>query len=210
VTGVEARDHLVENSRTNLTIEGAADGSYDFVCADVFEWLDGRELEVDVVLCLGFVYHTTRHSELFAGIRSTGARHVIVDTAVLPPRVTQPMIEIVAEQSSYESNAVAERYSHRGRTLVGTPSIAALRVMLELNDYDIEKTFDWAALLDSHPGAEQVGQYRKQTRVTVRAAQRPLGDRVAGELRRGVGRTARRLLGDSTARRLRKAGPHQH
>jgi hypothetical protein len=205
VTGIEARPHLIEHAKANLAAEGASAESYEFVCVDVFDWLAQPDRQVDVVLCAGFVYHTLRYSELFAGIRSTGARYVIVDSAVLPPRLDRPVIDIVAEPGDPESNAVTDRYSHRGRTLVGTPSVAALQLMLELHDFEIEKTFDWAGLLDRHPESKHVRQYRKQARVTIRAAQRPLSDRVTRELRRGAGRTARRLLGDATVNRIRKS-----
>jgi len=174
VTGLEARPHLVANARANLTGEGAADGSYEFVCTDVFDWLDGgvSDVEVDVVLCLGFLYHTMRYPELFAGLRSSGASHVILDTEVLPPRFSGPTIQVRVEDNSRESNAVADRYAHRERTLVGKPSVDALGVMFELHGFEIEKIFDWSELLDRFPSARQVELYRRQTRVTLRAEQR--------------------------------------
>ena len=172
VTGVEARPHLVESARANLAQEGVAASSYDFVCTDLFDWLLNGDLEVDVVLCLGFVYHTMRYSELFAGLSTTGARQLILDTEVLPPRFTGPMIHVRVEDNARESNAVADRYAHRDRTLVGKPSAEALRVMLDMHDFEIEKTFDWLALLDDFPQAAQVEVYRRQTRITLRAIRR--------------------------------------
>lgn len=211
VIGIEARPNLVDNARRNLVAEGASPKSYDLVCADVFERLGRHDLAVDVVLCLGFLYHTTRYSELFSGIRATGARHVIIDTAVLPPNVAKPMIDIVAEHSSHESNAVADRYSHRGRTLVGTPSVAAIDVMLAAYEFDVEKRFDWAHLLELHPGARQIAQYRRQNRITIRAVRRPMTERVTSDLRRSVGRSARKLFGDAAVNRLRRleGGPRR-
>ena len=46
-----------------------------------------RELKaggVDVVLCLGFFYHTLEHMRLLLEARRLGAEYVIVDTSISP------------------------------------------------------------------------------------------------------------------------------
>jgi len=182
VIGLEARQHLVDNSKANFAAEGAAPNTYDFVCADVYDRLAKRDLEVDVVMCLGFLYHTTRYAELFAGIRATGARHIIMDTAVLGTTSKQPFVRIGREHTAHEWNAVGDPYSYGGRSLVGKPSVAALKVMLEMHDYSLEKTFDWKGLLDQHPDARSIAQYRTKARMTMRAKHHPQAAGGAGEL----------------------------
>ena len=85
VVGVEARDELVRAARENL--ERYANGSrYRFVAGDVFEVLSREQIEADVVLCLGFLYHTLRYNELMRRIRDIDPRHLVIDTAVLRRR----------------------------------------------------------------------------------------------------------------------------
>ena len=40
--------------------------------------------EFDLIMCLGFFYHTTRHYEMFQHFYRIGARHMILDTEVAP------------------------------------------------------------------------------------------------------------------------------
>jgi len=82
VLGVDARATHVSQAALVLEVEGVAATRYrlleaDLQAADWSAW--GR---FDVVLCLGLLYHMNRPVELFSRIAATGARHVVVDTAV--------------------------------------------------------------------------------------------------------------------------------
>ena len=61
VTGIEARAGLVETSNKLFAQYGIPDEDYQFVQGDMFRILRERRFEIDVVLCLGFVYHTLRY-----------------------------------------------------------------------------------------------------------------------------------------------------
>src|SRR5688500_618718 len=60
VVGIEARRDLVEAAEENLRLSGADQTAFTFVAGDVFDVLAGDAVRVDLVLCLGFLYHTLR------------------------------------------------------------------------------------------------------------------------------------------------------
>ncbi len=165
VLGIEARDELVALAETNLGDAGAAPESYRFVAGDVFEVLAREDIKVDVVLCLGFLYHTLRYNELWTHIRQCGPRHVIVDTLIRPEH-DEPVVKLFLEPTSREGNAVGDRYSTDDHVLVGQPSLAALRLMGRAHGFELTTLSDWPALLRDNPDADGVGDYRKGKRVT--------------------------------------------
>jgi hypothetical protein len=59
----------------------------------------------DVVLCLGLLYHVNRPVELFSRIAATGARHIVVDTAV--SALSGAAFEILHEPLDDPRHAVA-------------------------------------------------------------------------------------------------------
>lgn len=173
VTAIEGRGRLNDAARETLTAKGVESGRYDLVQGDVYEVLAREDHQVDVVMCLGFLYHTLRYNELLHGIRATGAQHVIVDSKVMAG-VKQPTVRMATDKNSIESMAIADRYSFDGKSLVGLPSVPAVRRMLGAYGYRVEKRFNWQQLLDKHPGIEAVEKYRSGGRVTLRALR---GDR---------------------------------
>src|SRR5688572_864240 len=82
VVGIEGRPELVERANGHFANRGIADDRYRFIAADVFDVLarpEDHDLgEFDVVMCLGFLYHTLRYPELFSGIRELKPHHLIV------------------------------------------------------------------------------------------------------------------------------------
>ena len=123
VVGIEARDDLAKAASENLAAY-APGTRYDFRTGDVFEVLAEEKFEVDVVLCLGFFYHTLRYNELMRRIRDLDPRYLIVDTAVLANQ-EQPTVKLRAERADRARNAVADQFSHEEGTVVGTPSAPA-------------------------------------------------------------------------------------
>ena len=53
VTGIEARQSLIDRARDTFDFYGQNPETYRFICGDVFEALAEEKFEVDVVLCLG-------------------------------------------------------------------------------------------------------------------------------------------------------------
>ena len=74
VIGVEARAGLVDAANKTFAEYGVPTQDYEFVQGDMFRILQERRFDVDVVMCLGFIYHTLRYGELFRGIIDAGPR----------------------------------------------------------------------------------------------------------------------------------------
>jgi Methyltransferase domain len=166
VTGIEARADLVEHAEDNLAHYGVDDDRYLIIHGDVFDVLGGteHELEADVVLCLGFLYHTLRYQDLFHGIRSVDPTYLLLDTAVY--RSDQAVVRVRAESVERPGNATDSQLAHDGRMLVGRPSPAALELMLDSFGFEVEKKFDWQRFLRTRPMATTVKSYRRGDRVT--------------------------------------------
>lgn len=171
VTGIEARAGLVRNANELFEMYGAPPESYQFIQGDMFRILQERDFEVDVVLCLGFVYHTLRYGELFHGIMDAGPRYCILDTKV--HKSEAPVVRILTNRTGVQGNAAADDLSQGGRALAGYPSVPALEVMLDVYDFDVEEQFDWDALLATLPKRlRAVRGYAKGDRVTLRCRSR--------------------------------------
>jgi hypothetical protein len=166
VIGIEARDDLVESARENLDLY-APGSRYEFIAGDIFEVLAERRFDVDVVLCLGFLYHTLRYNELMRGIRDLEPRYLIVDTAV-EGHVKRPYVRLRSDVGKRARAAVPDRFSHGDRTLTGVPSVAALRMILESYGFEIERFSDWDSLIRRNRSLGHVNDYARRSRVTVR------------------------------------------
>jgi ubiquinone/menaquinone biosynthesis C-methylase UbiE len=179
VTGIEGRRELVRHARSTFRAKGVEDDRFDFIQGDVHVKLLRAGLRADVVMCLGFLYHTARYVELFKGIRRTRAEHVIIDTRVLQD-VEGPMVKFTKEGTRHQAKAIRDRYALGPNVISAVPSEAALIVMLDAAGYDVEHKTDWTALLAQHPRARKIIQYQTGQRVTFRARRRhPRRDRLA-------------------------------
>jgi ubiquinone/menaquinone biosynthesis C-methylase UbiE len=163
VTGIEARPELVTNAAETFAAAGIEPSRYEFVTGDVFEVL-AKPAEYDVVLCLGFFYHTLRHLELVGRVRHTGARHVIIDTEV--HRSPDPVMRIATEQIEREGNAVADLYTVGSTVITGRPTLAAMNLMMEAQGFSLDSLSDWDGLLRDNPDATEVRDYRIGRRLT--------------------------------------------
>jgi hypothetical protein len=168
VTGIEGREELVEHARNTLAAKGVAESRFEFIAGDVHDMLTQGVGPMDVVMCLGFLYHTLRYPELLAGIRATGARHVIVDSNVAA-NTNRALIRVVSNPSEVQSMAVADRFSHNGKSLVGIPNPRAIRQMLRMYGYEVAGEPDWAALAAKHPDIRSVKAYVNGERITLLA-----------------------------------------
>jgi 2-polyprenyl-3-methyl-5-hydroxy-6-metoxy-1,4-benzoquinol methylase len=165
VIGVEAREDLVEAARHNLDLY-AAGKRYDFRAGDIFEVLADETFDVDVVLCLGFLYHTLRYNELMRRIRDLDPGYLIVDTAV--QRKRGYFVHLRTEREQEARSAVTDRFSHKDMTIVGRPSVRALRLLVETYGFELERLSDWDMLIRDNPALEHVTDYATGRRVTAR------------------------------------------
>ncbi len=168
VTGFEGRRELVRHSRRTFRAKGVHESKYRFVKGDVHEKLLEARVKADVVMCLGFLYHTARYVELIKGISETGAEHVIVDTSVLQG-VDGPLVQFRAERTHRQALAIQDRYALGRRVISAVPSEAALVLMLDAAGYEVDHRTEWDRLLAKHPTVRAVRRYREGGRVTFRA-----------------------------------------
>ncbi len=168
VTGIEARPELVKAATENLGEYGYGADRVRFISGDVHEVLSTQDLEADVVLCLGFLYHTLRYNELLHGMRRTHARYLIIDTFSPYMMGPVPNVNVITEHADEEGKAAADTYSHGPSVLVGRPNLAAIRTMLEAYGYRVERLSDWAGLLRDNPGTDNCADYANGRRITVR------------------------------------------
>ena len=166
VVGIEARPELVEHANATLASYAVDPARYRFVAGDVFEVLARREVQVDLVLCLGFLYHTQRHVELFTRIRQTGARHLLLDTEV--HRSPEAVVRLADEHVAREGNAVADEFTYGDTVLTGRPTLAALDILARAQGFEVERLSDWDGLLRDNPDADQIRDYRIGRRATLR------------------------------------------
>lgn len=181
VTGIEARPELVANAEQTLDRYGADEGTYRFVTGDVFAALDREDLEVDVVQCFGFLYHTLRYPELFSQLRRLEPRHLLLDTRVHV--ADGKVIAIKVNEANAQAHAAVDDYTEGTKTIVGWPSPDALRLMLRVYGFRVESEYDWAAASEG-TGAKMVGRYKAGGRVTWRCRwdrATPSEDEVVGE-----------------------------
>src|SRR5215472_9694060 len=168
VIGIEARPELVKEATRNLGEYGYGADRVRFVTGDLHEVLNTHDFEADVVLCLGFLYHTLRYNELLAGIRRTNARYLIIDT--FSPHMMRPMptVNVITEHVDEEGKLRRTPYTHGPLVLVSRPNLAAIQTMLGAYGYRVERLSDWAGLLRDNPTAQDCDDYANGRRITVR------------------------------------------
>jgi len=167
VIGIEARGELVRAAQENLALYADGDGEHTFIEGDVFDVLARQKLAVDVVLCLGFLYHTLRYNELMSRIRGIGPSYLIIDTKVVP-RAKKPVVHLRLNDPARQAAAVVDSYSYDNRTLVGKPSASALKLIVETFGFELERFSDWDSLIRDNPSASHVGDYAAGQRLTAR------------------------------------------
>jgi Methyltransferase domain len=168
VIGIEARPELVTAATANLGAYGYGGDRVRFVTGDVHEVMSTQNLAADVVLCLGFLYHTLRYNELLHEIRRTHARYLVIDTFSPYMKGPVPNVNVLIEGADEEGKAAADSYSHGPSVLVGRPNLAAIRTMLGAYGYRVERLSDWEGLLRDNPGTDNCGDYANGSRITAR------------------------------------------
>lgn len=168
LTGIEARDHLVQSANDNLRRYGITRG-FQFILGDVFEELGRIKPEsVDTVFCFGFFYHVAHHMLLLSRIANLKPKYLILDTMVYQ----DPLNAILLKGENPENEGgianVGVHHSadaaHR-RIVTGTPSRTALEFMLS--------SFGWSFVYYGWQNAnierwDNILDYQTGDRVTLR------------------------------------------
>lgn len=162
VIGIEARPHLAERSRKILTRHGFGAERFEVIVGDCLEVFDELESErFDVILCLGFFYHTIHHFRLLTQIRRLNPGLVILDSLLstdAPPAIVMWLEDSVRDGSSIRT------VEHKRHALAGMPTIHGLGMMLDHLGL-VGEFIDWEAL--NLPDWKGVEDYREGKRFTV-------------------------------------------
>lgn len=161
ILGIEVREHLVKNSVQNLANLGIAKEKYEFRLGDVVKELTSLQKDsFDVVLCLGFFYHTMEHWRILSEIKRINPKYVILDTQV--STLDKEVIEIYLEDSENEANAFFQNHNSN-LSLVGKPSRGAIELMLSHLGFEV-KIIDWHKL--GVKNWKHIVDYYKKERLT--------------------------------------------
>jgi len=83
VVGVEGRVQLVRKAERNLSDLGCQSKDFEFICGDIFDCIQKfNPGDFEVIICCGFLYHTIRQTEFFAGMKRIKPQTMIIDSAV--------------------------------------------------------------------------------------------------------------------------------
>lgn len=165
VVGIEAREGLVRRGREAMDTYAISPDRYEFIVGDVHEVIATLEPNsFSTVFCFGFLYHTLDQMAILSAIGRLRPAHLIVDTAVATS--DEPLIVLRHDNPDHEGDAVRRKGDGTGPVLVGTPSRAALEMMLASSGFDFSYV-DWSARPESE--WRFLEEYRDGRRVTVRA-----------------------------------------
>jgi SAM-dependent methyltransferase len=171
VTGVEVRQSLIDKAQEVFAFYGQDPETYRFVCGDVFEVLAREKFDVDVVLCLGYLYHTYRHTELMYRLHEVAPQHLILDTMVTPG--TEPTLRVIGEPNVEDIRSASRDDYSVGRVLVLRPSVPATQMLMHAFGFEIESAYDWRNRLAGRPIEAGLKGYARGERVTLRCRFRP-------------------------------------
>jgi hypothetical protein len=136
-----------------------------------------EKFDVDVVLCLGYLYHTYRHTELMYRIHQLAPTHLILDTLVAPG--SQRSVQVFLERNPENILSAGRDPYSLDRVLVAHPTVPALQMMLAAYGFEIESMYDWkrrlASLNTPAPGLRDYGHGRRAT-LRCRSRQSPTED----------------------------------
>lgn len=158
VTGIEARESLVENAAGTIASYGVSPDRFRLLQGDVFERIDEIEAgTIDTAMILGFLYHTARQYELIAALARRGVKNVIIDSNVLPNE-TRPIIRLKWEGTEKDSQIWDKT---RDQVLSSTPSPGALTMILNELGYETQ------VLIPEIEIPRSAAQYHTGGRVTI-------------------------------------------
>src|SRR5215210_3863152 len=104
VLGIEGRQMHVDQASFVFDIKEVESDRYDFVVGDIFE-TDFRQFGTfDVVLCLGLMYHISKHVELMEKISEVNDDILVIDTTLSKARGS--VLKIVRQNPDNPMDAV--------------------------------------------------------------------------------------------------------
>jgi SAM-dependent methyltransferase len=167
VLGIDGRQMHIDQANFVFEVEGVERSRYDFVEGDLFR-VDFREFgRFDVVLCLGLMYHVSKHVELMEKISEVSDDVLLIDTAL--SRLAGPRFEVRREP--LEDPRMAVDYE-----LVMVPTWEAVLALAQQFGYTVAPL---KPHFDDYTGSDS---YRDGRRRAFLCAKRTDVSRVAAEI----------------------------
>lgn len=82
VLGIDGRQMHVDQANLVFEVKGVDRGRYDFVTGNIFDYDFATHGNFDIVLCLGLMYHISKHVQLLEIIDSVNDDVLLIDTAL--------------------------------------------------------------------------------------------------------------------------------
>jgi len=82
VLGIDGRQMHVDQSKFVFDVKGIDRSRYDFVQGNIFDYDFASHGRFDVVLCLGLMYHISKHMQLLEVIDAVNDDVLVIDTAL--------------------------------------------------------------------------------------------------------------------------------
>jgi SAM-dependent methyltransferase len=143
VRGIEARQHLVKNTITNMKKYAIPENKYNFILGDIFdEIIKIKRNSIDTVFCFGFFYHTIHHMDLLLKIKRLNPKYLIIDTRI--SKSPLPVIRIGMEKTGGDGQAIGNSFNNN-QVVVGHPSRSSLEMMLKSIGFSFSY-YDWNAM----------------------------------------------------------------
>jgi hypothetical protein len=162
VVGIEGRQNLVDNARETLGGYGVYD-SAKFIVGDVLAVMPKIDPAIDLILNLGFLYHTPRHYEVFEQMARLKPKAIILDTSVAAKAV-HAITRYSIEKTTWPGAAIGD-----GRAIIGLPSPRMIEIFTEFFGYSLSAV-DWHALgITDWTGVEDYRDERRRTYVLTRS-----------------------------------------
>ena len=157
VTGVEGRQYLIDNANQTFREYGVDSSTFRFIQGDVRDIANlFAPGEFDVIFIFGILYHVPDPMGLLQAAAALGPRQIIIDTHI--STLEAAVIELRYDEPVKESDAIPSPEG-KERVIVGYPSVAAMRMVLdnlgyasELIDYAAVGVTDWSFIEDYMTG----------------------------------------------------------
>ena len=129
VLGIDGRQMHVDQANFVFEVKEVQRGRYDFIVDNLFQ-VDFREFgSFDVVLCLGLMYHISKHVELMEKISEVNDDVLLIDTVL--SRARGSFLELRRENIEKDFRAAVDR------RLVMHPTKQAVRDLVEEFGYSV-------------------------------------------------------------------------
>lgn len=147
VTCIEPGEVLVASTRENFDAYGVDSSQYSIAQTGAVEFVERSDESADTAFLFGMLTLVSEQPAFFAGLRRM-VRTLIIDTHIIPNE-ERPIFELFRAAVQDGNAIIPDKTHHDGWMMGTTPSLPALRTMLEHFGWAVT-LLDWSKL-QTHP-----------------------------------------------------------